>query len=138
MVWKLPLYILWAASFFALTLADHRVRQTVLFPLNSCILTIQSTAGNVANARAVIQYGIMNRFAISAPSVNALTIVDGGSSDVFEDFGNGNYHVGFGVKSTEYGMFQLQQIVTEQWPSSLLFERDVGTLGNFRVLSVDC
>jgi len=137
MVWKLPLYILWAASFFALALADLRIRQ-ITFPLNSCILTVQSTTGNVADPREVIAYGILNRFAISNPSANPLTIADGGTSDVFEDLGNSTYHVGFGVKSREYGMSQLKEIVTQQWSGTFLFERDVGSIGNWKILSVDC
>jgi len=137
MMWKLSLYILWAASLFALALADLGIRQDSP-PLNSCILTVWSTTGNAADPQTVITYGALNRFAISTPSVNPLVIAGGGTSDYFEDLGNSTYRAGFSVTSREYGLYQLTEIVTQQWPGTFLFDRDVGTIGNWKVLSVDC
>ena len=57
---------------------------------------------------------------------------------MFEELGDGRYSVGFSVKSDEYRMWQLRNIVTQQWAGSHLFERDVGSTGNFKILSVNC
>ena len=35
-------------------------------------------------------------------------------------------------------MWQLKDIVTQQWTGTNLFERDVGSSGNFKILSVNC
>ena len=57
---------------------------------------------------------------------------------MFRELGNGVYSVGFSVKSDEYAMWQLKDIVTQQWAHTNLFERDVGSTGNWKILSVDC
>jgi len=134
MVWGLPLYILYVASILSLVLADFQNPNT----LDTCILTVQSTVAEVANPRTLIIYGIWYRFATSDPPVNPLTVVDGGTSDVFEDLGNGIYAVGFAVESDTYGSSQLKDIVTEQWSGTNLFEWDVGSAGNWMVLSANC
>jgi len=57
---------------------------------------------------------------------------------VFEELGNGLYSVGFSVRSDTYDMWRLKNIVTQQWINTNLFERDVGSAGNWKVLSADC
>lgn len=57
---------------------------------------------------------------------------------MFEELGDGLYSVGFSVESDDYGMWQLKNIVTQQWANTTLFERDVGSTGNWEILSVDC
>jgi len=57
---------------------------------------------------------------------------------VYEEQGNGVYSVGFSVKSNEYDMWKLKEIVTQQWPNTNLFKQNVGTIGNWKVLSVSC
>ncbi|KAF9648262.1 hypothetical protein BDM02DRAFT_3129150 [Thelephora ganbajun] len=136
MMWKLSLYILYAAGFFTLALAD--LDPPLPLPLNNCTLTVKSTAEEVSDTQALISYGILNRFAISNPPVNPLTIASGGTSDVFEELGNGLYSVGFGVRSNIYEAWQLRNIVTEQWINTNLFEWDVGNAGNWKILSADC
>lgn len=65
-------------------------------------------------------------------------IAGGGTSDVFKEIGIGLYSVGFSVKSDKYGAWELKDIVTHQWADTNLFERDVGSTGNWRILSVNC
>jgi len=57
---------------------------------------------------------------------------------VFEEVGDGVYSVGFSVKSDTYYMWQLKDVVTQQWTNTNLFERDVGSTGNWKILSVSC
>jgi len=57
---------------------------------------------------------------------------------VFEDLGDGLYSVGFSVKSDNYTMWQLRDIVTQQWINTNLFKYDVGSAGNWKILYVNC
>ena len=57
---------------------------------------------------------------------------------MFEEVGDGVYSVGFSVKSDTYYMWQLKDVVTQQWTNTNLFERDVGSTGNWKILSVSC
>jgi len=136
-MWNLSLFILYIASLLALVSADLKTL-SLYSPLNTCILTVQSTIGNVTDPRNLVTYGILNRFAISDPPINPLTITGGGTSGVFEELGNGLYSVGFSVRSDTYDMWRLKNIVTQQWINTNLFERDVGSAGNWKVLSADC
>lgn len=52
MMWKLSLFILYATALFAFVSADH------YFPLNTCVLTVQSTVGKVANPQSLLTYGM--------------------------------------------------------------------------------
>lgn len=91
-MWKLALYILYATGLFASVSAGLNA-SPFQAPLNSCVLTVQSTVGKVANPQAIIGYGapelsiasrtkrltldsigILNRFAMSNPPVNPLTV----------------------------------------------------------------
>jgi hypothetical protein len=65
-------------------------------------------------------------------------VTEGGTSDVFEDLGYGLYAIGFSVESETYGSSELKSIVTQQWRGTNLFERDVGSDGNWYILSVSC
>ena len=57
MMWKLSLYILYAAGFlFALVSADLDTPY-IRNPLNACILTVQSTVGKVDDARTTLTLG---------------------------------------------------------------------------------
>jgi len=56
MMWRLSLFILYAASLFALVSADVEI-QHAHFPLNTCILIVQSTIGKVADPKPLITYG---------------------------------------------------------------------------------
>ena len=67
-----------------------------------------------------------------------MQIADGGTYGVFGNIGNGLYAVGFSVKSDTYGMSQPKDMVTQQWTGTNLFQQDVGSAGNWRVLSVTC
>jgi len=136
-MWNLSLFILYITSLFALVSAGTE-SPDFYFPLNTCTLTVQSTIGKVADPRTLITYGIFNRFAISDPPANPLRVAGGGTSGAFEELGDGRYSVGFSVKSGQYKMWQLRNIVTQQWTGTNLFERDVGSAGNFKILSVSC
>ena len=57
---------------------------------------------------------------------------------MFDELGDGLYSVGFGVRSGEYEAGQLKNIVTQQWPNTNLFEWDVGSAGNWKVIHANC
>lgn len=57
---------------------------------------------------------------------------------MFEDLGDGLYSIGFSVFSDTYGASQLKDIVTQQWNNTNLFEWDLGSSGNWGIVSVNC
>jgi hypothetical protein len=57
---------------------------------------------------------------------------------VFEELGTGLYSAGFSVESYQYDRRQLKNIVTQQWTNTNLFERDVGSSGNWKILYLNC
>ena len=62
-MWKLALYMLYATGFLASVSAGLGAPPPQA-PLNSCVLTVQSTVGKVANPQAIIGYGA---FVLSRP-----------------------------------------------------------------------
>jgi hypothetical protein len=55
-MWKVTLFVLYAARLFALVSAYPGI-PTPNFPLNTCILTVQSTGGNITDPRSSVTYG---------------------------------------------------------------------------------